>query len=103
VDSPVVDIGDWVGGTTGNMNSSGVEDALNYWVGKRITIPVFDQVEGTGSNAQYHICKFAVFELTGWDKTSKTMTGIFVRALIPGESTDADTPDLGATDLRMVQ
>jgi hypothetical protein len=101
--SPVLEIGDWVVGTTGNTNSSGVEIALESWVGKQVTIPIFDEVTGTGSNAQYRICTFAVFVLNDWDKQSKTMKGTFVRTILPSELTDNSVPDFGARDVRFRQ
>ncbi|MCC6455648.1 MAG: carboxypeptidase regulatory-like domain-containing protein [Caldilineaceae bacterium] len=102
-ESPVLHIGDWVQGTTGQTNSSGVGAALDYWRGKQVTIPIYDRVTGTGSNAQYRICTFAVFILNDWDRQSKTMTGTFVRTLVHSVETGEGVPDLGARDVRIIQ
>ena len=102
-ESDVVHIGDFIKATTGQTNSSGVANALEQWIGKIITIPIYDQVTGTGSNTLYRVCAFAVFELRSWDRHTKTMTGVFVRKLIHSEVTDNTVYDLGARDVRMVQ
>ena len=100
-ESPVLKIGDWIAGTSGNHTS--VFPALDQWVGKSVIIPIYDEVIGTGSNAQYHIYAFGVFELTSYSKEDKTIAGKFVRTLVHGNATDANGSDFGARDVRLVE
>ena len=102
-ESPVLYIGDWVDGSSGVTNGKPVRDALEQWVGKKVTIPIYDQVTGNGSNTQYRICAFAVFVLHEYDSQDKTMTGTFVRTLIPSSVTDEIGPDFGALDVRYIR
>jgi hypothetical protein len=102
-ESPVYHIGDWIEGTTGVKNAFGVEDALEWWEGKNVTIPIYNEVEGNGSNARYRVCAFAVFELIDYDKGEKLITGRFVKTLINSAETDENAPDLGARDVRFLQ
>jgi hypothetical protein len=102
-ESDIVAIGDWIEGTTGIKNSVLPAIALEQWIGKEIIIPVFDQVTGTGSNAEYRICAFAVFILDDYDRSEKEMTGRFVRTIIRGEESAPDGPDFGARDVRLVK
>ncbi|TKV29509.1 pilus assembly protein TadG [Arthrobacter sp. NamB2] len=69
-----VDIAVQLGGSdTGNSGPSHCDAILNQWgadlaAGKPVTVllPVFDQVAGTGSGAQYHLVYFAAYDLKGW-------------------------------------
>ncbi|MCB0189610.1 MAG: choice-of-anchor A family protein, partial [Caldilineaceae bacterium] len=101
-ESDVVYIGDWVQGTTGIKNSSLLETAFEQWLGKIITIPIYNDVTGTGSNVQYRICTFATFKLISYDRSTKTITGQFVQTLTHSDFTDEEYPDVGARDVRMV-
>jgi Flp pilus assembly protein TadG len=100
-DSPVINIGDWLKGTTG-MKTSVFPTLEELWLGKQVLVPIYDQVKGNGSNAQYRICGFAVFELTGVSKQDKTITGKFIRSVVRGDETDVNGPDFGARDVRLV-
>ena len=80
--NPAIDLPSWQYITsTGNVNSKGVEDAINdNWKGKIVQIPQFDlrairrraahshgcpagNVGGHGSNQWYHLPQFAAFQL----------------------------------------
>lgn len=81
--NPAIDLPSWQYITsTGNVNSKGVEDAINdNWKGKVVQIPQFDltcdtqpsgplvtdcpsgNVGGHGSNQWYHLPQFAAFQL----------------------------------------
>lgn len=100
-ESPVLQIGDWIKGTTGNDTS--VFPALDQWIGEPVIIPIYDKVTGTGSNAQYRIYAFGVFELTKYSKSNKTIAGKFMRKLVHGISTNVNGSDFGARDVRLVE
>ncbi|RME47936.1 MAG: hypothetical protein D6791_04590 [Chloroflexi bacterium] len=76
-------IGDWVPGRPGIKNGSGVRAAIDKWVGKHVTIPLYDEVTGNGSNTEYHICGFGEFIITDYDFTgnSKWIKGQFIQYL----------------------
>lgn len=59
--------GDWVAGLPGAKNSKQVRQALDALKSQVITVPVWDQVQGQGNNAQYRVSGFAQAQLTGYD------------------------------------
>ncbi|MCX6049135.1 MAG: pilus assembly protein TadG-related protein [Chloroflexi bacterium] len=100
--SPVLKIGDWMNATTGTNNSSGVRSALDGWINKAVTIPLYNTVTGNGSNARYRVCAFAEFVLLSY--ANKTVTGKFIRSVAHDTSTsNSSPPDFGVRDVRMTQ
>lgn len=84
----VINVNDWVEGATGNMHTlAAILD--QYWVntGRVMVIPLFNGVEGTGSNFNYHVAGFAAFEITGYTLggSNKHIDGRFVRWVSNGE------------------
>ncbi|WP_460599949.1 TadE/TadG family type IV pilus assembly protein [Flexivirga lutea] len=60
--------GGWISSDTGaSVPKNGCPDILQNYLGKVVSIPVFDNFTGTGSNGQYHIAGIASFYLAGWD------------------------------------
>jgi hypothetical protein len=78
-----MNIGDWVAGNTGNVNSSAVRDELLDHISRQreIRIIVWDETEGTGNNKNYQIHGFAVFKIHGFAITGnpKFIVAEFVR------------------------
>jgi hypothetical protein len=99
--SGVWEIGDWIPGATGNMNSSAVRAALDTWIGQHVTIPLYDQVTGNGSNAQYRICAFAEFIITSY--SNNEVYGMFVRNLERSSVSGGTAPDFGVRTVALVQ
>jgi hypothetical protein len=68
-----INVGDWVWGLTGNVNSNGVAKTelerieAEGKAGKEYLIPVYDDAEGTGSNVVYQIVGFIKVILTDHD------------------------------------
>jgi len=64
-------IGDWVASATGNMNSSGVRDVLDEHItqGRTLRLLIWNNYDGTGSNNQYQISRYAIFRLHGHNIT----------------------------------
>lgn len=59
---------DWISSDTGaSVPKNGCPDILQKYLGKVVSIPIFDNFIGTGSNGQYHIAGIASFYLAGWD------------------------------------
>jgi hypothetical protein len=48
------------------FTSSQVQSAMDARVGSVLLFPVYDAIQGTGSNLQYHIVGWASFYMTGW-------------------------------------
>jgi uncharacterized protein YegL len=59
----MVSIGNWVEGRPGVANANAVRDALDTLKGVNIVVPVWDAVEGQGSNVNYHVVGFARIRL----------------------------------------
>ena len=51
-------VGEWLNTQTGVSGSSGVRNALDYWPNRHVTVPIYDQITGTGDNTQYHLIGF---------------------------------------------
>ncbi|WP_420630386.1 TadE/TadG family type IV pilus assembly protein [Candidatus Leptofilum sp.] len=61
-------IDDWVAASTGSINSSFVQDAVEEHVtlDRTLRLLVWDDSDGTGANGRYHISGFAIFRLLGY-------------------------------------
>jgi hypothetical protein len=68
----------------GHMTSSGtaglLQQRINGTLQNPVTVPIYDYVTGTGSNATYHVAGFAKFKLTGYNfqGSDKWLKGYFV-------------------------
>jgi hypothetical protein len=99
------EIGDRVPSGPGVQNSAGVKNALDYWIGQSVTIPLYNAVQGQGANATYTICAFAEFTLMDYDfrGSDKWIAGTFRRTLRAGGVSGADVPDRGVYRLVLTQ
>jgi Flp pilus assembly protein TadG len=102
--SSVWKVGDWLNAGPGVKSSAAVKVALDKWIGKQVTIPLYDQVTGTGSGARYRVCSFAEFILQSYDFSSsnKWVRGSFVRLVQRGGSS-GNPPDFGISNFRLIQ
>jgi Flp pilus assembly protein TadG len=84
-DDDVLSIGDWVQGSTGKKNASCVRSKLDNFINNAtpITIVVWDQAQGSGSNLNYHIAGFAVFIVESYNLPSNRITGHFIQWVVP--------------------
>lgn len=62
----VVSVGDWVQGSPGVANASGVRNALDILKTMDITVPVWDQATGNGNNSLYRVAGFAIVRITDY-------------------------------------
>jgi Flp pilus assembly protein TadG len=69
----IVNAGAWAPTDPGNSYPGVCDDQLRAWAaditaGKDVTVllPIFDQVEGTGSSTTYKLISFAAFVVKGW-------------------------------------
>ncbi len=61
-----ISIGDWVQGSPGVANASDVRAALDALKQQDIVVPVWDETEGQGNNANYHVSSFAQVRITDY-------------------------------------
>ncbi|MBL4661481.1 MAG: tandem-95 repeat protein, partial [Alcanivoracaceae bacterium] len=61
-----IDIADWLQGVPGKKNARHVRDALDLLIGETITLPLWSQTRGAGSNFDYQVGGFANIELTDY-------------------------------------
>ena len=80
-------------------NNSSIQGALNARIGTELLFPVFDVLQGTGSNAEYRVIAWVGFHLTAKVAASGTtgsISGYFTRIIWQGlEATGGGPPDLG--------
>jgi Flp pilus assembly protein TadG len=102
--SGVWEVGQWIPAGPGVRNSSSVRTALNGWIGKAVTIPLYDRVTGNGANTRYQICSFAEFILEDYNfsGSNKWVRGTFIRKVIRGGRV-GNPPDFGVRDVRLIQ
>ena len=103
--SGVKSIGDWIQGSTGQMNSSAVRAALDALIANQtvVTVPLYDATRAQGANFDYRVCGFAEFVLTGYHQQNKTISGKFLRTLERSETPAGTSPSYGAYDVRITQ
>lgn len=91
------------------FNSSQIQAALSLRLGTELLFPIYDVINGQGSNAKYRIIAWAAFHLTGIKDvsgTTGTLQGWFTRTIWTGleASTKGKTaPDLGVRSITLVQ
>jgi len=94
-------IGDWVPGCPGVKVGAPVRNALSGWIGKHVTIPFYDVVQGQGANTRYRISGFGEFVLEEFNfhGNDKWVRGHFIRWVELG--TGGSGPDRGLTTVRL--
>jgi len=85
----LIQVGKWVQGATGNMNSSQVRGWLDWHIANQdvMVIPLYETGIGQGANYNYKVASFAGFVLESYDLTgqNKSMTGRFVKWVTNGD------------------
>ncbi|MBL4661853.1 MAG: tandem-95 repeat protein, partial [Alcanivoracaceae bacterium] len=61
-----IDIADWLQGAPGKNNANHVRNALDLLLNQTITVPLWSQIRGAGSNLDYQVAGFANIELTDY-------------------------------------
>jgi len=89
----IIDVGDWIPGSTGVANAACVRNALDALIGPEpipILVPVWDAVQGSGSNLKYRVAGFAELTIESYHLPGQNrITGRFSRAVEPGEAAAA--------------
>jgi hypothetical protein len=93
----------WFYTGNGKMNASQIRACLDGWIasGATVLVPIFDLVEGTGTNVRYHVTGVAAFVLTAREQPAvDQIQGYFVQYYgytdVPG-GLGSQAPDPGDT------
>jgi Flp pilus assembly protein TadG len=63
-----MDQGDWVHTDPGSSTSGGCSPSdISGLLGRSTPLPIFDDIDGVGSNGRYHVAGFAMFFITGYN------------------------------------
>ncbi len=100
-------LGQYFSDSGAKWNSSEIDAALTSRLGTVLLFPVYDNLIGTGSNAQYHVIAWVGFHLTSFTASgsSGSITGWFTSVTwdgIPSTRSDGGQPDLGARTVYLV-
>ena len=103
----IMNIGDWVQGSTGVKNASCVRAHLDWFISTEtpMTIIVWDAVEGAGAGFNYHIVGFAQFVLVSYRLPSENrITGRFIQGMIPTTKITLDpNADFGVHGMKLTE
>jgi hypothetical protein len=96
-------IGDLIPPSPGVQGSGPVRTALAQWIGRPVTIPLYDVVVGQGANTRYRVAGFGRFILLAFDfrGRDKYIVGRFIGEVLPGE-VGGGAFDAGVCDLRLL-
>lgn len=100
-------LGGYFSDTGAKWNSSEVQSSLQDRIGSDLLFPVYDSIQGDGSNAQYHVIGWAAFYLTGIDArgSAGTLFGHFDRVIWQGlqaVTSDGGGPDFGVRTVQLI-
>ncbi len=99
-------LGNYYSDTGAKWNSSQVSSALDARIGTELLFPVYDTLNGTGANAQYHVVGWVGFHLTAHSEhgSSGSLSGWFTTVVWDGieVTSSGGTPDLGARVVKLI-
>jgi Flp pilus assembly protein TadG len=89
-----------------NFNSNNITDSLAGRVGSELLFPVYDSLDGNGSNAQYDVIGWVAFHLDGYGGSGDNgwLKGYFTRVIWEGiqSKTNQNIPDFGVYSVSLV-
>ena len=98
----------WYGSDPGSaFNDKKFKEAMSLRVGDELLFPVYDAVQGSGANFDYHVIGWVGFLVTGfaahWNKA--IVVGHFVRTVWEGilSETGGGSEDLGVSSVELVE
>jgi Flp pilus assembly protein TadG len=102
-----LDIGQYYSDPGAKWDSSEMQDALQRRIGSVLLFPVYDNIVGTGSNAQYHVIGWVGFHLLSYDArgSSGSITGYFTEVIWNGLQSNPGSgqpPNFGARSVQLV-
>jgi Flp pilus assembly protein TadG len=102
-----LDVGGYYSDPGAKWDSSEVHAALDARIGSTLLFPVYDDLIGSGANAQYHVIGWVGFHLLSYDArgSSGSITGYFTEVIWTGlQSTDSSgqPPNFGARSVQLI-
>jgi len=102
-----LDIGQYYSDPGAKWDSSEMHDALDQRIGTTLLFPVYDDLIGNGSNAQYHVIGWVGFHLLSYEArgSSGSITGYFTEVIWSGlqaTSGSGQPPNLGARSVQLI-
>jgi Flp pilus assembly protein TadG len=100
-------LGDYFSDPGAKWNNSTIQAALQARFGTELLFPVYDQLNGSGSNAKYHVIAWAAFHLESVtaNGSSGSITGYFTEVVwdgIPATTSGGGGPNFGAHTVQLV-
>ena len=84
-----------------------MQDALDARTGSELLFPIYDAVQGQGSNLSYHVIGWVGFHMTGYDArgSSGILYGWFTRVVWQGIQVERGSTesDFGVRAIQLVQ
>jgi Flp pilus assembly protein TadG len=102
-----LDVGGYYSDPGAKWDSSEVHAALDARIGTTLLFPVYDDLIGTGSNAQYHVIGWVGFHLLSYEArgSSGSITGYFTEVIWTGlqaTSSSNQPPNFGARSVQLI-
>ena len=102
-----LDIGQYYSDPGAKWDSSEMHDALDQRIGTTLLFPVYDDLIGNGSNAQYHVIGWVGFHLLSYEArgSSGSITGYFTEVIWSGlqaTSGSGQPPNFGARSVQLI-
>jgi secretion/DNA translocation related TadE-like protein len=102
-----LDIGEYYSDPGAKWDSSELHSALDQRIGTTLLFPVYDNIVGTGANAQYHVVGWVGFHLLSYEArgSSGSITGYFTNVIWTGLQATAGSgqpPNLGARSVQLI-
>jgi Flp pilus assembly protein TadG len=89
------------------FNSSHFKDALDAVIGRELLFPVYDDIQGSGANAEYHIVGWVGFVITGYNihgSQTNQIEGYFTEVIWDGDMGTTPPPDdFGARTISLIK
>jgi Flp pilus assembly protein TadG len=100
-------LGGYFSDTGAKWNASEVQNAFGARMGTDLLFPVYDTIDGTGSNATYHVIGWVGFHLTGIDARGSDgdLKGWFTKVLWQGlqaVNPGQGGPNFGAQTIQLI-
>jgi len=93
--SGLIDVGDWVAGTTGVKNANSIRDELRWYIDTNtpFIVIIYDTIQGTGCGKKghgtaYHVVGFAEFQPVGYRLSHGGGAGIIYDTIDPDTCVD---------------
>jgi Putative Flp pilus-assembly TadE/G-like len=102
-----LDIGQYYSDPGAKWDSSQLHGALDKRIGTTLLFPVYDDLVGTGANAQYHVIGWVGFHLLDYEArgSSGSITGYFTEVIWNGlqaTTGSGQPPNFGARSVQLV-